>query len=186
MKQLDELFLAELADIYDAEHRMTKALPKMIKAATHDELKEAFQHHLEETERQITRLDSVFEAFGKKPASKKCEAMTGLIREAEEISSENHGEQTINAALISAAQKVEHYEIASYGCLREWAEQLGQDSAAELLEETLDEEKAADQALTDLARNRCNRTAQDGEMEADEDDSEEQPQSQTLQAKRAK
>ena len=158
----------------------------MIKAATHDELKEAFGHHLEETERQITRLEAVFQAFGVKPTSKNCEAMTGLIREAEEISSENHGEQTINAALISAAQKVEHYEIASYGCLREWAEQLGQDSAAELLEETLDEEKAADQALTDLARNRCNRTAQEGETESEEDDSAVQPSSRAYQAKRVK
>jgi len=167
MKDLRELFLDELADIYDAELRLTKALPKMIKAATHEGLKEAFQNHFEETARQVERLESVFEAFGEPVKAKKCEAMLGLIREADEISSEHKNEPAIDAALISAAQKVEHYEIASYGCLREWAEQLEKDEAAEILQEILDEESAADQKLTELARTGCNEAARNGSSHED-------------------
>src|SRR6185295_13946502 len=132
MKTLQDLFLDELADMFDAENRLTKALPKLAKAATHDELREAFESHLEETEGHVRKVEQVFEAFGKTAKSKKCEAMTGLVEEGDDIASENKGEPTINAALISAAQKVEHYEMASYGCLREWADQLGNDSASRL------------------------------------------------------
>jgi ferritin-like metal-binding protein YciE len=164
MKTLQDLFLDELGDIYDAEHRLTKALPKMVKAATHEELRSAFEAHLEETEDQARNLEEVFECFGDTAKGKKCKAIVGLIEEADEIISDNKGEQTINAALISAAQKVEHYEIASYGCLREWAEQLGNDRAAQILEEILEEEKAADEKLTVLARQCCNHTAQDGDQ----------------------
>jgi ferritin-like metal-binding protein YciE len=169
MKTLETLFLDELADVYDAENRLTKALPKMVRMATHEELREAFQSHLDETEEHVLRLEEVFQAFGKKPKGKKCEAMTGLVKEAEEIGSENKGSPTINAALISAAQKVEHYEIASYGCLVEWARQLGNETAAGLLQETLDEEKAADETLTEVARACCNEAAELGDPEASAD-----------------
>jgi ferritin-like metal-binding protein YciE len=168
MKTLQDLFLDELADIYDAEHRLTKALPKMVKAATHEELRGAFEVHLEETEDQVKKVEQVFECFGESARGKKCHAIVGLIEEADEIASDNKGEPTINAALISAAQKVEHYEIASYGCLREWAEQLGNDRAAQLLEGILEEEKAADDKLTVLARQCCNHAAQDGEADEPE------------------
>jgi ferritin-like metal-binding protein YciE len=161
MKTLQQLFLDELADIYDAEHRLTRALPRLVRLATHDELREALQNHSNETEHQLKRLNGVFEAFGKRARSKKCEAIVGLIKEADKIASDNKGCPTINAALISAAQKIEHYEIASYGCLAEWAGQLGNDEAAELLQRSLDEEKSADLRLTELARLRCNESAQD-------------------------
>jgi len=145
--------------MYDAENRLIKALPKMVKAATHAELKDALESHLAQTQQQVTQLQKVFKAFGKTPKGKTCEAMVGLIKEAEEIVSDNQGEPALNAAIISAAQKVEHYEIASYGCLREWAEQLGNTKAEEILKEILDEEKDADQALTDCARESCNEEA---------------------------
>lgn len=167
MKTLEKLFLDELADMFYAENRLTKALPKMAKAATHQELRAAFQSHLRETEAQMKKLQKVFNAFGQAAKGKKCEAMEGLIKEGNEIASDNKGEPTINAALISAAQKVEHYEIASYGCLREWAEQLGQREAAGLLQEILDEEKTADQKLTELARERCNDAAAAGDEETE-------------------
>lgn len=167
MRTLEQLFLDELADMNDAEHRLTRALPKMVRLATHEELRQAFQSHLDETERHVKRISDVFEAFGKKARAKKCEAIAGLIKEADEIASDNQGCPTINAALISAAQKIEHYEIASYGCLVEWAEQLGNDEAAELLQETLNEEKSADKALTGLARQCCNESAQDGSEDGD-------------------
>jgi ferritin-like metal-binding protein YciE len=163
MKTLENLFLEELADIYDAENRLTRALPKVARAATHHELKQAFQTHLSETEQQVKRLQRVFKAFDKPPRGKKCKAMVGLLKEADEIASENKGSPTINAALISAAQKVEHYEIASYGCLREWAEQLGNQTAADILQEILEEEKTADRTLTEQARARCNESAVAGE-----------------------
>jgi ferritin-like metal-binding protein YciE len=162
MKTLEDLFLDELADMNDAEHRLTKAIPKLAKAATHEELRDALQAHLAETEGHVKKLEKVFQLFGKRARAKKCDAIVGLVKEGGEIASDNKQSPTINAALISAAQKVEHYEIASYGCLREWAEQLGQDEAAEILQNILDEEKAADQKLTELARERCNETARAG------------------------
>lgn len=148
--------------MYDAENRLTKALPKLAKAATHDELREAFESHLMETEGHVRKLGKVFNLFGKTPRGKKCEAIVGLLKEGDEIRSDNTAYPTINAALVSAAQKVEHYEIASYGCLREWADQLGNEQAAELIQDILDEEKAADQKLTEVARQRCNQSAQNG------------------------
>jgi ferritin-like metal-binding protein YciE len=167
MKTLKELFLDELADTYDAENRLTKALPKMAKAATHDELRAAIESHLEETEGQVKKLERVFEAFGERAKGKKCLAMEGLIKEGDELAGDHKGEPTINAALISAAQKVEHYEIASYGCLREWAEQLGNQDAAELLGEIMEEEKSADRKLTELARECCNAAAESGADETE-------------------
>jgi len=151
MNTLKDLFLGELADMYDAEHRIIKALPKLIKAATCTDLKDALQTHLLETEGQVTKLEKVFRAFGEKAKGKKCEATVGILKEGDEIASENKGSPTINAAIISAAQKVEHYEIASYGCLHAWASLLGNEEAAELIQEILDQEKGADQTLTELA-----------------------------------
>jgi ferritin-like metal-binding protein YciE len=151
MKTLKNLFLDELADMYDSEHRITKALPKLIEAATCSELRSALQNHLEETEGHVTKIEKVFAAFGEKPRSQTCPAMTGILEEGDEIVSENDGSPTINAAIISACQKVEHYEIASYGTLHAWAELLENEDAAEIIEEILDQEKAADTTLNDLA-----------------------------------
>jgi ferritin-like metal-binding protein YciE len=166
MKTLKDLFLDELADMYDSEHRLTKALPKLAKAALSPDLKAAFEDHLAETEGHIDRIDRVFAAFDERPKTKKCEAIVGLLKEGDELASENKGEVTLDAALISAAQKVEHYEIASYGCLVEWAELLGNTEAADLLEQTLGEEKGADEALTQLARTSSNTRAQQVEVGA--------------------
>lgn len=158
-KTLKDLFLSELADIYDAEHRIVRALPKMVKAATCTHLQAALQKHLKETQGQITKLDQVFKSIGEKAKGKKCEATVGLLEEGDEIAAEFKGSPAINAALISAGQKVEHYEIASYGCLHEWAGLLGHTKAAGLLEEILNQEKAADEALTELAVSRNNEEA---------------------------
>jgi ferritin-like metal-binding protein YciE len=151
MKALKTLFLSELSDMYDAEHRIIKALPKVIKAATCTQLQQALQKHLGETEGHATKLERVFGFFDEKPKAKKCPAMAGILDEGEEILSDNKKSPAINAAIISACQKVEHYEIASYGTLRTWAEILGNEEAAQVLEEILDEEKEADDALTELA-----------------------------------
>ena len=160
MKTLEALFLNELADMYDSENRLTRALPKLAKAATHDELREAFESHLAETEGHVKKLQKIFTAFGKSAKGRKCEAINGLLKEGDQIAADNKGSPTINAALIAAAQKVEHYEIASYGCLREWAKQLGNEEASGVLQQILDEEKDADQSLTALARERFNEAAE--------------------------
>jgi ferritin-like metal-binding protein YciE len=162
MKTLEDLFLDSLADMYYAENQLTKALPKMAKAATHEHLRTAFETHLTETKGHVQKLEAVFEAFDKTPRSKKCHAILGIISEAEEIASENKKSPTINAALIFAGQKAEHYEIASYGGLRDWAKLLGNEDAANLLDEILDEEKAADAKLTELAEEDCNEAAKNG------------------------
>ena len=152
MSALRETFLEELSDLYDAEKQLLKALPKMHKAAENEELKEAFESHLEETERHVERLEQVFALFNEPAKAKKCKAMQGLIAEGQELIDEDEGD----AALICAAQKVEHYEIASYGSLLAWARLLGEDPAAGLLEETLDEEKAADEKLSGIAETAVN------------------------------
>ncbi len=170
MKTLKILFLDELADIYDAEQRLVRALPKMAKAATCPDLQAAIRSHLKETEGHVTKLGRVFAAYGQKAKGKKCEATVGLLEEGDEIAAEFKGSPAINAALICAAQKVEHYEIASYGCLHEWAGVLGNKEAADLLESILDEEKAADEALTELARSSNNVEAL-GESEQTDSDS---------------
>ena len=149
--QLMRLFEAELKDIYWAEKALTKAIPKMIKNATSEELIEALENHLEETLQQVKRVEMVFEIIGKRPVAKKCEAMEGLLKEATEIMEMCDYGAMCDADIISAAQKVEHYEIASYGTLRQFAETLGLSDAASLLEETLNEEKAADETLTEVA-----------------------------------
>jgi ferritin-like metal-binding protein YciE len=159
MKTLKDLFLDELADMYDAEHRIIKALPKMAKAATCPDLQKAIQSHLKETEGQVRKLDQVFKSFGVKAKGKTCEATVGLLEEGDEIAREFKGSPAINAALISAAQKVEHYEMASYGCLHEWAELLGNTAAAGLLKQILDEEKGANESLNELAHSSLNQEA---------------------------
>ncbi len=151
MNALNQLFLNELADMNDSENRITKALPTLIKAATCEKLQQALQNHLEETEGQITQIERVFAAFGEKPRAKKCPAMVGILDEGDKLVSENKKSPAINAAIIAACQKIEHYEIASYGTLRAWARLLGNEDAAEILEEILDQEKEADQTLNELA-----------------------------------
>lgn len=159
MRTLKHLFLDELADRYDAEKRLVVAMPKMVKAATCTHLQKLFQSHLKETEGHVKQLEKVFKSFDEKPRAKKCEATVGLLKEGDEIMADNKGFPAVNAALISVAQKIEHYEIATYGCLREWAAVLGNKDAAVILKEMLDEEKAANQSLIELACSRTNREA---------------------------
>ena len=163
--QLMKLFEDELKDIYWAEKALTKAIPKMIKNATSAELIEALDNHLMETEEQVKRVEQVFELTGKKAVAKKCEAMEGLIKEAEEIMEECEEGAMRDAGIISAGQKVEHYEIASYGTLRQFAETLGLTDAVALLEETLNEEKIADEKLTEVALSAVNVDASEEEEE---------------------
>ena len=163
--QLMKLFEEELKDIYWAEKALTKAIPKMIKNATSKELIQALEDHLEETKEQVTRVEQVFEVIGKKATAKKCEAMEGLIKEAEAIMEECEEGPMCDAGIISAGQKVEHYEIASYGTLRQFAETLGLNEAAELLLTTLNEEKAADEKLTEVALSAVNVEASQEEEE---------------------
>jgi ferritin-like metal-binding protein YciE len=148
---LQDLFLEELEDMYDAEHRITKALPKLIEAATCNELKTGLENHLRETEGQITKLESVFRVFDEEPNAAKCEAIVGILAEGDTIVKKNKKTPTINAAIIAAAQKVEHYEIASYGCLKAWANILGKNEAVRLIDEILEQEKKADQTLNALS-----------------------------------
>ena len=151
LESLETLYIEELRDIYNAESQLLKALPKMAKAASSPELKQAFKEHLEQTEEHVERLDEIFEKLDKKPTGKTCVAMKGLIEEGSEIMKEEGEEHVLDAGLIAAAQKVEHYEIASYGTVRTWAEMLGEEDAAELLQQTLDEEGETDKRLTELA-----------------------------------
>ena len=163
--QLMKLFEEELKDIYWAEKALTKAIPKMVKNATSEELIEALENHLAETEEQVKRVEQVFEILGKKATAKKCEAMEGLLKEAEAIMEECEEGAMCDAGIISAAQKVEHYEIASYGTLRQFAETLGLEDVEELLQTTLDEEKAADEKLTEVAVAAINIQANEEEEE---------------------
>jgi len=156
---MEELFLDEIRDLYDAEMQLTKALPEMADAAASDELREAFEEHLEETVNQVGRLERIFAALGEKPTGKKCAAMTGLIKEGNEMINASDETAVRDAGLIAAAQKVEHYEISGYGSARTHAEILGDDKAVRLLEETLFEEKEADERLNDIAKNLVNEEA---------------------------
>ena len=158
--ELHELFIDELADVYNAEQQLLKALPKMAKAANSTELQEAFESHLEETQEHVSRLEQIFKGLGETLKRKKCKAMEGLLEEGEEIMEEFGDSNALDAALIAAAQKVEHYEIATYGTLRTWAELMDHQDAVELLEETLEEEKAADEKLTGIAENAANAKAE--------------------------
>jgi ferritin-like metal-binding protein YciE len=152
VKTMGELLLDELKDLYSAEKQITKSLPKLAKAATSPELKQAFQSHLQETQGQIERLDRVFEILGKSPKDKMCHGMEGVLEEGSEVLEETEKGAVRDAALISAAQRVEHYEMAGYGCVREYARILGQKEVASLLDETLKEEEAADKKLGTIAK----------------------------------
>jgi ferritin-like metal-binding protein YciE len=163
--QLMKLFEEQLKDIYWAEKALTKAIRKMIKNATSEELIEALENHLMETEEQVKRVEQVFELAGKKAVAKKCDAMEGLIKEADGIMEECEEGAMRDAGIISAGQKVEHYEIASYGTLRQFAETLGLTEAVALLEETLNEEKVADEKLTEVALSAVNIQASEEETE---------------------
>lgn len=168
LKTLEDLFKEQLKDLYYAEKHLTKALPKMSKKASSEELKTAIDEHLKETENQVKRLEKVFKSIGMEPKTKKCPAMDGLIEEGKEMMQEEAEPSVMDAGLIAAAQKVEHYEIASYGCLKTYANMLGYEEAAELLEETLDEEKNADSKLSEIAESFVNEQAVAGE-EAEEE-----------------
>ena len=179
MGTLHDAFLDELRDTYDAEKQLTKALPKMVKASTSAALRDAFEAHLEETRQQVERLEQVFASLDEKARGKHCDGMEGIIEEGQAILEEDFDETTIDACLIAAAQRVEHYEMAAYGTLVAWARVLEHTEAADLLQETLDEEKAADEKLSAIAEGGINQAAADaaheGEDEGDQeaDDEEE-------------
>lgn len=169
MGSLEELFVDKLKDIYDAERRITRALPKMIKNASSEELSAAFQQHLDETEGQIERLDTIFESLDKSPGRKPCHGMMGILEEGQETMEKEAPEMVMDAALIASAQEVEHYEIGAYGCLRTWAELLGKRDAARLLAQTLKEEEATDKKLTQLASTINSQALEAGEGEEEEE-----------------
>jgi ferritin-like metal-binding protein YciE len=148
---LRKLYVEELKDLYSAEKQILQALPRMAKKASNPQLKAGFEEHLRQTEEQVKRLDRIFEGLGKSPRGKKCKGMEGLIEEGKEVMQEDMDEETRDAALIAAAQKVEHYEMAGYGTVRTYAQLLGENEAARLLQQTLDEEGATDKKLTALA-----------------------------------
>lgn len=151
-KGLKELYIDELKDLYSAETQLVKALPKMAKSAASDELRQGFEEHLEQTKGHVQRLEQIFEVLGESPKGKKCKGMEGLIAEGSEVAGEGYEGNILDAALIGAAQRVEHYEIAGYGTVRAMAEVLGEDEHVSLLTETLDEEKETDEKLTELAQ----------------------------------
>ena len=174
MRTLNDLFEETLKDVYFAENAILKALHKMASKASSTDLKAAFTEHAQETEGQVKRLDKVFKLIGKKPEGKECPALKGLVQETEELMSEAKNVDVLDAGLIGCAQAVEHYEMARYGTLCAWAEQLEMKNAVALLEETLDEEKAADEKLTELAESSINEDA-DSEEEDSEDEDDKKP-----------
>lgn len=163
LNTLEEVLVDHLRDLYDAEKNLVRALPKMAKAADSEELANAIREHLEQTKQHVTRLEQVFEAFDEKPRAKACKAMRGLIEEGGEAMSDEGSLSDL--AIIAAAQKVEHYEISAYGTARTWAEKLGNEKAVRLLEETLEEEKAADSKLTEISASVLENSAQQEEEE---------------------
>lgn len=177
LDSLHDLYVEELKDLYNAENQLLKALPRMAKAATAPELKAAFTEHLTVTQKQVERLDQIFEELGVSPKGKKCKAMEGLIEEGKEIMQEDGDPSVIDAALIAAAQRVEHYEMAGYGCVRTFANLLGYEDAVTLLQETLDEEGETDKKLTELAETVINVEAEeaDGEDGEEDEEGEEEP-----------
>ena len=159
-KTLQDLFHDALKDIYFAEKKILGALPKMAKAARSDELRAAFEKHEGETETHVERLEKVFEMIDAKPQGKTCDAIIGIIEEGQEVMKEYKGSPALDSGLLAAAQAVEHYEISRYGTLKTWAEELGLNDAVQLLDETLEEEKATDEALTEIAESVVNQQAQ--------------------------
>jgi ferritin-like metal-binding protein YciE len=158
-KGLEELFSDTLKDIYFAEKQILRALPKMAKSASSGELRDAFEKHRQETEGHVDRLEQIFEAMGKPPRGKTCDAIVGILEEGKEIIEDYAGDSALDAGLAASAQAVEHYEIARYGTLRTWADELGMKDAAKLLDQTLQEEIKTDQLLTKLATSAVNRKA---------------------------
>ncbi len=172
---LRQLYVDELKDLYNAETQLVKALPKMAKAASNAELRQAFEEHLRQTSEHVDRLEQIFEMLEEKPTGKKCLGMEGLVKEGAETMQEKYNDEVMDAAIIGAAQRVEHYEIAGYGTVRELAELLGENEHVSLLEQTLEEEKQTDEKLTQLAED-INPQAQQGEgEEAESEEEESQP-----------
>jgi ferritin-like metal-binding protein YciE len=171
-ERLRQLYIDELKDLYSAENQLVKALPKMAEAASSDELRQGFEQHLEQTKGQVQRLEKIFKALGESPKGKKCKGMEGLVEEGSEVIDEDFEGSLMDAALIGAAQRVEHYEIAAYGTVCAFAEELGETEQASLLTETLEEEKATDEKLTELAQE-INAQANEGE-EAHQDEEQEE------------
>jgi ferritin-like metal-binding protein YciE len=151
LENLQQLFVKELRDLYDAENQITEALPKLINASTHSELKSALQQHLQVTREQVNRLDRIFRMLNEKPTGETCKGMKGVIKEGDEILSSGGDASTVDAGIIAAAQRVEHYEMAGYGTVRTYAQLLGQNEMARLLQQTLSEEEEADRKLTQIA-----------------------------------
>lgn len=185
---LRELFIDELRDLYDAENRLVKALPKMAKASSSDELRWGIEHHLEQTKEHVERLKEVLTSLDEKATGKKCPGMIGILQEGEELLDEDYDGSVLDAAIISGAQRVEHYEIAAYGCVHAWAQELGEENAAELLEKTLNEEKETDAKLTELAEqiNASANSEAEGEEEEVGEEDEEQEESQATTVRKGK
>lgn len=171
VQSLDELYVKKLTDLYDAENQIVGALPKMARAASSPELRDALERHVEQTKGQIKRLDQVFDMLGASSGNKQCMGMRGLLEEGKELLSKRLHGTPLDAALIAAARSVEHYEIAYYGSLQSWARDLGQSAAADLLEETLEEEMQADDELNDIAETII---SSNGEVEEEEEEEEEE------------
>jgi ferritin-like metal-binding protein YciE len=167
---LHDAFIDELRDTYDAEKQLTKALPKLAKASTNPKLRQAFGNHLKETQAQIARLEQVFKTLDEKVRGKHCDGIEGIIEEGKSVMEEGFDDTTMDACLIAAGQRAEHYEMAAYGTLVAWAQAMGHNEAAKLLQQTLDEEKAADKKLSSLAEGGINQSAADAARPEDEDE----------------
>jgi ferritin-like metal-binding protein YciE len=181
---LRELYIDELKDLYSAENQLVKALPKMAKAASSDELREGFEEHLEQTKGQVQRLEQIFEQLDENPKGKKCIGMEGLVKEGQEITDEDFEGAVLDAALIGAAQRVEHYEIAAYGTVRAFAETLGENEHVSLLEQTLEEEKQTDEKLNQLAEQINQQANEMGEEAEGEEEEQVQPRRSTTRKSR--
>ena len=180
LNSLHKLYVEQLQDLYSAETQLVKALPKMAKAAANAQLKQAFEKHLMQTETHVQRLEQIFDQLGKKPGGHTCKGMAGLITEGEEMLKMKGDEAAVDAGLIAAAQRVEHYEMAAYGTLVAWAQVMGHTEAVDLLQQTLDEEKATDEKLTEIAESGINQEAADaahpqGDEDDEDDDGQEAP-----------
>jgi ferritin-like metal-binding protein YciE len=173
---LHDAFIDELRDTYDAEKQLTKALPKLAKAASSSELRNAFEKHLEETRGHVTRLEQVFESIDEPAKGKHCEGIAGIVEEGKSIMEEDFEDSTMDACLVAAGQRAEHYEMAAYGTLVAWARAMGHVEAADLLQQTLEEEKAADKKLTALAEDGINHDAAELAHQNDEEDEEDEEQ----------
>jgi ferritin-like metal-binding protein YciE len=168
MNRLKHLYIEELKDIYSAENQLVKALPKMAKASTSEDLREGFEEHLEQTKEHVARLETIFKGLGESPKGKKCKGMEGLISEGSEMIEEDPAAEELDAGLISAAQRVEHYEIAAYGCVSTYAKLMGEEEAVSLLRQTLEEEKETDQRLTQMAEEINLEAARSGDSEQED------------------